>query len=410
MKTKSRLLGNGLGVSAYSFPQLETVSVCLGVRFGSVDENPRINGAAHFLEHMMFKGTGKRTWKELDNGIKELGIQYNAFTDHETTAYFMQVYKGYFEETMELLSDMINNSTLPEKEVGLERGPIINENMIHHDNPRYMISDYIPRVLYKRHPARMSVGGDNETTIKKITREDLDTIYETYYTPRNSTLSIYGGVDYKKAFDMADKYFGRMDGKYVKPKREVAKEKQEGRTITIKRKGIKQTRIGVGFICGEYRKNDVDEFLALEIVGRYLSDKLFEEIREKRGLSYDPMASYNPYSTFGFIAAAAGVEARNMEKAKGIILGEFKKLEDGEIDREELERTKKTLSIEARTSREDTMDMAIKTTVFDLMYGGSALLDKIPEKILKIDYDTVRKYCARYINVEECGIVLLKPG
>ena len=410
MHTLSKNLGNGLKVSTYSFPQLETVAICFGVRFGSIDEKPRVNGAAHFLEHMMFKGTKKRTWKQLDDQMKELGIQNNAFTDHETTAYFMQVYKGYFEKAMELLSDMVRNSTLPAKEMELERGPIINENMIHHDNPRYMISDYIPRALYRRHPARMSVGGDDEKTIRNVKRKDLLDIYDSYYTPKNSVLSIYGGVSSEKAFGIANKYFGMKGKEYRKPKRKIAREKQEHKVITIARKGIKQTRIGIGFMCGEYKNSDLDEFLSLNVVERYLSDKLFEEVREKNGLSYDPMASYNPYSTFGFIAAAAGIEPKNLDKTRDIMLKEFEKLQNGEIDKGELERTKKALSIEARTARESTLNMAVQMVSFNLLYGGTRVLDRMPELISRVTLDDFRKYSAKYIDVDRYGMVLLKPA
>lgn len=410
MHTSRRNLDNGLRVSAYSFPQLETVSICLGVRFGSIDEKPSINGSAHFLEHMMFKGTKKRTWKQIDDQLKSLGIQYNAFTDHETTSYFMQVYKGYFDKTMALLSDMINNSTLPEREFELERGPIINENMIHQDNPRYMIYDYLPRVLYKKHPARMSIGGDNEKTIKNIRRGDLLEIYDTYYNPGNSALAIYGGVSTERAFASALKYFGSHENENRTPKRKIARERQVRRTVTIERKGIKQTRVGLGFVCGEFNKANIDEFLALSVIERYLSDKLFEEVREKRGLSYDPMASYNPYSTFGFIAAAAGVEPKKLNETRKIILGEFEKLQDGEVDKGEFDRTRRTLSIEGRTRRENTMEMAISMAAFELMYGGTKLLDSMPEMVKKVSIDDVVRYSHRYIDVDKCATVVLKPA
>lgn len=410
MKISNKTLDNGLGVSAFSFPQLQTVAICLGVKFGSVDEEPRINGAAHFLEHMMFKGTKKRTWKQVDDQLKEIGARYNATTDHETTLYYVQVYKGYLGKAMDILSDMLTNSVIPEKEVELERGPVINENMIHHDNPRYMISDYIPRALYRKHPARMSVGGDNEKTIRNTKREDLARIYGTYYTPRNSVLSIYGGVGKEKAFALAEKYFGSMDGRYNAPKRKVAREKPQKNAITVKRNGIRQTRIGIGFMGGEYKNKDIDEFVSLNVVERYMGDKLFEEIREKRGLSYDPMASYNPYSTFGFFAAAAGIEPKNLDKTRGIMLKEFEKLQNGEIDKEELERTKKALSVEARTRQEDTMAMAVYMADYDLMYGGSHLLESMSERFLKVSIDDARKYSGKYIDVDKCGMVLLKPA
>ena len=288
MRATTKFMKNGLKVVTNSTPHLQTVGIAFGVKFGSIDEKPGINGAAHFLEHMLFKGTAKRTWKQISDQLKELGVYNNAFTDHETTVYFMQAYRGYFEKAIDIFSDMIKNSKLPEKEFELERGPIINENLIRHDNTKYMISDYMPRVLYKKHPAKMSVGGDNQKSISKIKRADLMDIYGSYYTPKNSVLSIYGGISTEKALSAASKYFGDFERNFRSKPRHMAREKQEKKVLTIARKGIKQTRIGIGFKCAEFDKADTDEFLAMTVIERYLDDKLFEEIRQKRGLSYHP--------------------------------------------------------------------------------------------------------------------------
>jgi predicted Zn-dependent peptidase len=410
MQISSRFIGGGLGVSTCSFPQLQTVGIAFGVRFGSIDEKPRVNGAAHFLEHMLFKGTEKRTWKDISDRLRELGVYDNAFTDHETTVYYMQVYKGYFEEAMDILSDMVKNSTLPEKEFELERGPIINENLIHYDDPRYMMIDYMPKVLYKRHPARMPVCGDNDKTIKDMKRRDLLEVYEGYYTPRNSTLAIYGGVSAPKALDAASRCFGNFEGDYIKPRRSVAREKQEKRELTIARKGIKQTRIGIGFKCREFRKDSLEEFVSLLTMEKYLDDRLFDEIRQKRGLSYDPMAEYKAYSTYGFFAAVAGIEPKRLNETKGVMLKEFEKLQDGEISSDELNRSKSALQVELKTARESSLQMSMSMAAFELMYGGCRLLEALPGMIAEVNLDGVRKYCNRYIDVDRYGMVLLKPG
>ena len=404
------VMQNGLRVVVGSFPELETIGIAFGANTGSIDEKARINGSSHFLEHMLFKGTKKRTWKEIDDQLKELGVRYNAFTDHETTVYYMQVYKEYVDKTMEILSDMVKNSTLPEKEFELERGPIINENLIRHDNPRYMLSDYMPKALYKRHPAKNTGGGDNDSTIKNITRDDLLKIYENYYTPGNSILTIYGGIGDTKAFEFARKHFADFDGAYKKPGRKMARERQEKRSITITREGIKQTRIGIGFKCREFDRNNLNEMLSLMAVERYLDDKLFEEIRERRGLSYDPMATYELYSTFGFLAAAAGVEPKNLGETKSVILGEFKKLQEGEIDTQDFERTRKALSVEYRIKRESSDEMCISMAAFELMYSGSKLLDSLPDMLKKVSMENVKESCAKYIDVEKYGMVLMKPA
>ena len=397
-------------VVASSFPRLETVSIAFGVKYGSIDEKPKINGAAHFLEHMLFKGTKKRTWKEINDQLKELGAYYNAFTDHETTVYFMQVYKGYFDKAMGILSDMIKNSTIPEKEFELERGPIINENLIRHDNSRYMVSDYMPQALYRRHPARMTVGGDNEKTIMNVERSDLLEIYNDYYTPGNSVLSIYGGISTKEAMASAARHFDDFEGDYREPKRAPSREKQEKRALTISRKGIRQTRLGIGFKCSEFREDRIDEFVSMHVIERYLDDRLFEEIREKRGLSYDPMAVYSPYSTFGFIAAAAGIEPSMAGQAKSIMLNEFRKLQDGDIDLSDLRRTRQSLYVDGKVKRENTANMSIGAAVFELMYGGAGLFDALPALIRASSLEDIREFAGKYIDTERYGMVMLKPS
>jgi predicted Zn-dependent peptidase len=409
MNISSKVIDNGLKISVCSFPQLQTVGIAFGVKFGSIDEKPRINGSAHFLEHMLFKGTVKRTWKDMSDRLRELGVYDNAFTDHETTVYYMQVYRGYFEEAMDILSDMVKNSTIPEKEFTLERGPIINENLIHYDDPRYMMLDYMPRVLYKKHPARMPVGGDNDRTLKNVERHDLLDIYDRYYTPKNSELAVYGGVSASKALEVASRCFGDFERDYKKPRRSIAREKQEKRELTIARKGIKQTRIGIGFKCREFRKDALEEFVSLLTMERYLDDRLYDEIRQKRGLSYDPMAEYSAYSTYGFFAAVAGIEPKRLNETKSVMLKEFEKLQDGEISLEELNRSKSALQVEQKTARESSLQMSLSMATFELMYGGCRLLESLPGMIAKVSLDDVRKYCNRYIDVDRYGMVLLKP-
>ena len=410
IRINSRTLGNGLKVSICPFIQLETVGIAFGVNFGSIDEKPRINGAAHFLEHMLFKGTKKRTWKQIDDQLKDIGAYHNAFTDHETTVYFVQVYKGYFERAMRIISDMVRNSTIPPKEFELERGPIINENLIRHDNPRYMLLDYMPRALYRRHPARLAVGGDNEKTIMNVKREDLVEIYSKHYSPENSVLAVYGGVSAQAALKSAGANFGDFYRAFTKKERHAAREAQQRRSISISRKGIKQTRIAIGFKCGALSAVSRDEFVAMQVVERYLGDRLFDEIRQKRGLSYDPMVSYNPYSTFGYIAAAAGVEPKRVAEAKSIMLDEFRRLQEGEMEKQEIERTKRALRVEFVTSRESSIGMSTNMAVYELMYGGAGLLASMPGLISKVSMDSIRRYCSKYIDAKKYGMVQLRPG
>lgn len=409
MRTRTSVLENGINVAVYPFPGLETVGIAIGVRYGSVDENPRINGSAHFLEHMMFKGTKKRTWKDIREETKAIGAYQNAFTDREMTMYIMQAYKKYAGESVEMLADMLQNSVLPEKEFELERGPIINENLLYEDNPSYLFSDYMPRVLFEKHPAKMPVGGNNETTIKKITREHLFEIYKRNYAPENMVIAISGGIDYRTADALVKKHFGRFERTYSRPRREVANEKQKRKDLVIDKKGLKQTRIGIGFKCREFDPKRLREYAGMTVLNALLNYRVYEEVREKRGLSYDPSSSYNSYATFGFIAAECGVEPKKAGTARSVMLKEFERLQNGEIGRDEVDKMKNSLRINYITRRERSLDFATVIANSGLIANDFMLSERLPDLVRSVTLDDVREYAHAYIDVDRYGMVMLRP-
>ena len=131
MSIVSKVLHNGLQVIAVEAPGLQSVGIAVGVKYGSIDEDPRINGAAHFLEHMLYKGTKKRTWQDISNEVRSLGAYQNAMTDFETTTFMMQSFKGDTAKSMDIISDIIKNSTIPENEFNLDFCPKCHNLLSH---------------------------------------------------------------------------------------------------------------------------------------------------------------------------------------------------------------------------------------------------------------------------------------
>ncbi|MEM0201173.1 MAG: pitrilysin family protein [Candidatus Micrarchaeaceae archaeon] len=408
-KQKLFLLENGLRVFIYSFPELETVGISLGIKYGSVDENPEINGSAHFLEHMMFKGTKKRTWKNINEQIKDIGAYDNAYTDREITNYIFQVHKKYLKNGISLLSDMTLNSTIPKKEFELERGPIINENLIREDNPENLFYDYMPKVLFKGHPAEMPVGGNNELTIKKITRDHLFEIYKKYYCPKNMFLSIAGGVEIDNAIKLAKDYFEIYKSEFNTPKRTLFKGKNELRKVVVKKIGIKQARIGIGFSLKPFNKERINEYAGMSILNAIIKYRLYEEIREKRGLSYDPYSVYQAGNTIVMISAEAGIEEKNVNEVEKIIVKEFEKIQNGELDKNELERMKKAIIIKLSIYKERSLDMSTNITSLGVVEEMPDLFQKLPAIIQKINIDNIRKIGQENINCNKYSEILLMP-
>ncbi|MEM3841562.1 MAG: pitrilysin family protein, partial [Candidatus Micrarchaeaceae archaeon] len=387
-----------------------SIGISIGVRYGSMDDPKDLNGAAHYLEHMLFKGTKKRSWKQLNEEAEKYGFYKNAFTDHESTVYFIQSYSGYAERAFDMLSDMIANSTIEKNEFEMERGPIINENLIRADNPKFMFYDYIPAVLYRHHPAGLSVGGDNEKTIPNITIDYVKGIYEKYYTPHNMFLGIHGGITAKQAEVLADKYFGSIEGGNAAFSREAAKEPQVKRSLRISKPGIKQTRIGIGFKCSEFDGKKIGEFACMNVISNYLNKALFDSVREKEGLSYDPYAMYSAYSTFGFIASSAGIEHKNLEKAKKIMVSEYSALADGNIDKERFENSKRSISIKMSMGLDDPLSMSVAMAEDAVLFGTPELSYEFSQKVHAVPIEDALKYSERYILPDKYGEVILRPS
>ncbi len=408
MQTKMETLGNGMRVIATSLSSAQTIGISVGVKYGFIDDRKDRVEAAHFLEHMLFKGTKKRTWEDFNREFKELGVTKNAFTEYETTVYLMQGYRGYFSKMMDLISDMVINSTLPEKEMQKERGPMVNELLMLHDNPQDVLEENLSKVLFKKYPAR-NVANRDRKTVNAISHSDILGIYDRYYGPRNMVLSIYGGISTDAALHGAKKFFGSFNKKAAAPRRSVCVERQVKATITESRKGIKQTRIGIGFKTAAFSKGMMNDYLASTIAEKLLDHRLFDEIREKRGLSYDPVADSVTRSTFGFIGAGAGVEQSKLEETKRLILKEFEMLQHGEIDRKQFKMIKTGTIVEYMTSKESTLAMSIWMALSALVEDDAELPLKLPALLKELSIDDLMAFCSRYIDVDKYGMFTLKP-
>ncbi len=301
------------------------------------------------------------------------------------------------------------NSIIPKKEFELERGPIINENLIHEDNPENLFYDYMPKVLFKGHPAEMPVGGNNELTIKKITRDHLFEIYKRYYCPKNMFLCIAGGVKIETAERLTKKYFERYKSDFNTPQRIIFKGKNKLRNEVVKKAGIKQARIAIGFSLDPFNKKNIEGYATMIIINELMKYRLYEEIREKQGLSYDPYSVYQAGNTIGMISAEAGTETKNVEQVRKIITKEFEKMQYGEFEKKELEKMKKSTIIKNRIYRERSLDMAANITSSGVIEDEPDLFEEIPKIIEKINIDNARKVAEKNIDCNKYTEVLLMP-
>ncbi len=400
-------LRNGIILLVSGDNNFQTISTNVSIGYGSIYENPNVNGSAHFLEHMLFKGTSKRSWKDISNQMRNIGAYSNASTDFENTNYMTKCFKKYFETSVDIVSDMIKNSIIPIDEFEKERGAIINENLISENNPRDFGSEYLPKVLFKDYPAKMPIGGNNKLTIKKISREHLYNIYSEQYAPENIIISVYGGINSDNAINLLEEHFGDFERKYKHANLNACNEKQFKKELYVIRKGVTQTRIAIGYKCIGTQNMSIDEFIAMRIGNTLLSNLAYDEIREKNGLAYDPSGACNIWKNFGFISLDAGVEPKDLKKTKSIMLNILNLIVNDSIPEEELERARTQTAIGYKTLRENTLLASIVQSGVYSLFNDKTLFDNISNRVENIKLGSVIKALQKYIIPDEYGMVVL---
>ncbi len=361
-------------------PSLESATVLVMVGAGSRYENSKNSGISHFLEHMAFKGTPKRpTAMDISTLIDGMGGEFNAFTGKEITGYYIKSSADNVELSLDVLSDMLQNSKLDKAEIEKEKGVILEEINMYEDSPSRKIGDVFENLLYGDSPMGWDITGSKEV-IKSTTRQDFISYMKSLYSPSNITVAVAGGVTAEKAVELVEKYFSQMKSFATINCKEVA-ESQKTPQILVKNKKTEQVHVAIGFRTVPTDHPDQYPLQVLAaILGGGMSSRLFHEVREKRGLAYSVRTSTDFNKDVGYIATYAGVDPKRAEEAIKIIMGEYKKMiTTPAISQEELKKAKEYLKGHLVLDLEDSRSVSG-------FYGQQELLEKEiknPDQILK---------------------------
>lgn len=331
---------SGLNYIEAPLKDTEAVTVLVLVGVGSRYEKATQNGISHFLEHLFFKGTKKRpSTLKLSKELDALGAKYNAFTSEEYTGFFIQSAGQKFAKSWEILSDMILNPLIPEREVERERGVILEEMNMYYDTPQAYVGELAKSSIYGDTPLGRDVVGTREA-IKKVTRTEIAKYRDTYYQPSNMVVVVAGdsnGGDWKK---LVSAVLGRGN-KVLPPKFKPADLSFSGPKVDIHNKKTDQTHLVVNFKTFPVTDSRWYTLEVLSnILGGQMSSRLFIKIRERRGLAYYVRSSPSNYFDTGLLSIAAGLRTSNVGEALKIIRQEINSLCVKPVGKEELSRAK----------------------------------------------------------------------
>jgi predicted Zn-dependent peptidase len=314
-------LSNGFRIVTEQMPGLESASIGVWVTAGARHETPQQNGIAHFLEHMAFKGTKARTSLQIAEAIEDVGGYINAYTSREVTAYYVRVLKNDVALGLDVIADILRNPTLDTNEIEVERGVILQEIGQALDTPDDVIFDWLQEKAYPDQPLGRTILGPAEG-VARFSQKDLSGFIAEHYGPEQMILSAAGAVDHDEIVKLAEKLFGDMA---PKPLFEVDAGKFLGGEMR-QIKPLEQAHFALGFESPGYRADDI--YVAqiyASALGGGMSSRLFQEIRENRGLCYTIFAQAGAYADTGMMTVYAGTSAAELPELAGITIDEMKR-------------------------------------------------------------------------------------
>lgn len=345
------------------------VSINAGIKVGSLFEKKDEKGISHFIEHMLFKGTTKRNNEMLNSELEELGGEYNAYTEYNSTVYTVTALGEELEPALDLISDMLINSTFPEEEIEKEREVILSELRSSNDDVEEYSFKKINEIAFKNSPLRYEIIGE-EKTIKKITKKNLINFYNKYYVPNNFCISIVSSFDHETIEQLVDKYFGQWIYKELSHP-EVPVEKNKAILKKTFKKDIEQSSIVYLYT---FHKLTRMEELALKILEHKLGSStnsiLFREVRENQGLAYEIYSELNTTKNIKTLYIYTSVREENVDETINTINNTIDRIINKDIVFDE-----KTISLMKKI-----LKTAVASTIEDSTEIGNYILHQIVDE------------------------------
>lgn len=387
--TYTKTFPSGLRMVVKKIDGLLSVSMGAVVGTGSCFETERENGISHFIEHMMFKGTQKRTAFEISDAMDRIGAQVNAFTSKDITCYYAKSTSDHAGEAFEILSDFVLGSVFPEEEMDREKGVVLEEISMVEDTPDDLCLDVLAEAYFGKEGYGRSILGPAEN-VKRFSRRELFDYIEERYAPENVVISFAGNIDVKYAEELVEKYFESGMKKRAYKAREKKISLCGGSLFKVK--DIEQVHIA--FAYPSLRREDklMDAALVMNtILGGGMSSRLFQKVREQMGLAYTVYSYISSFTEGGLLTIYAGVNPANVQKAQDAIFDTVSDLCKNKFTDDEFLRGKEQLKSSVILSQENTASQMVAYGKHMLFTGE--VLD--PEKRAKEIGDMTREDCEK---------------
>ncbi|MBP0726192.1 insulinase family protein [Bacillus sp. RG28] len=395
---------NGVRIVLENIPTVRSVAIGIWVKTGSNNETPELNGVSHFLEHMFFKGTTTKSAKEIAESFDSIGGQVNAFTSKEYTCYYAKVLDTHATYALEILGDMFFNSTFDEGELEKEKNVVYEEIKMYEDTPDDLVHDLLSKAMYGSHPIGYPILG-NEQTLSTFNGDTLRQYMKDFYTPDQTVISIAGNVD-EKFIQQVEKLFGGYEGKKKETKIEIPILLDDK---IVRKKETEQAHLCIGYRGLEIGHEEIYSLITLNnILGGSMSSRLFQEVREQRGLAYSVFSYHSAYQDSGMVAIYGGTGKQQVNQLFDTIQQTLHTLKSDGISAKELQNCKEQLKGNLMLGLESTNSRMSRNGKNELLLQSHKSLDEVIDLIDKVTINSVMEM-AKFVFTDEHAIALVSP-
>jgi len=404
---KKSELKNGIRVVSEYHPNSRSVAMGLWVDVGTRDERADQIGVSHLLEHMVFKGTKTRTAYQIAKSLEALGGELNAFTSREQTCYHALVLKDHWAEALEVLCDLVSHMKFSKKDFSLEKGVILQEIAMAEENPEEYVFDLFFEVCFGRHPLGRSILG----TLKSVTHMKMQDVYAHYkhqYQGSRLLVSAAGNVDHEELVQKAQQLLvGKKKKKFpnldTKPRWQPHK--------IIREKDTEQVHFLIGMPFPSFTSKERFAGVILNaMLGGGMTSRLYQSIRERRGLAYSIYSTLNSFEDAGILNIYAGIDPDKVEELVELVSKEFQKLRRQGLKRSEIDNYKTQVVGSLLLGADDAENRMNSIAINELVFGEYRSPDDVVAQVQAVTADQLEAFIDTWIRPEKIAGILMGPG
>ena len=401
-----QVLPNGMVVLTERMPAVKSASIGVWVKVGSRDESPEVAGVSHFIEHMLFKGTERRSAQEIAKAIDAVGGTLDAFTSRESTCFYAKVLGEHLPLAIDILADTFLNSRLARDDIDRERQVVLQEIKMVEDTPDDLVHDLFAEAIWGDHPVARPILGQKEIVLR-LSQSDVRRHMDRFYRPDRTIIAAAGDVEHDRLVDLVLRTFDGFDGQsiHLDPPAPVSMP-----AVRVEERDTAQLHLCLGMDGLSHAHEDRYAISLLNaMLGGSMSSRLFQEVREKRGLAYSIYSYQASYRDCGLLVVYAGTSPESSSQVVDLIRAECARLRDEPVDSIDLQQAKDQLKGNLLLGLEGTSSRMTRLAKMEIYFQRNHELDEIIAGIEEVSADQFQALAERILRDEAFAITSIGP-